>query len=102
MSLTKSKRHQSKKLRESARGQECLIRSPQCNGDPDTTVLCHLGGGGMGTKHSDLHGAFGCSDCHTLVDGLHGDYSPHFVKQIHHDAVIRTQQWWLDNNYLKL
>lgn len=102
MSLIKQKRHVSPKLRASAKGQDCLIRSPVCNGDSSTTVLCHLGGGGMGTKKSDLHAAFGCSSCHSFVDGDYRDYSPHFVKQIHYDAVERTQQWWLDHGYLLL
>ena len=60
------------KITESARGEECLIRTPVCNGDPATTVFCHLPGAGMGRKYivegCDI-GAYGCSDCHDLVDG---------------------------------
>ena len=103
MSLTKPQRHQSKKLRDSARGQDCLIRSPKCNGDPETTVLCHLGGGGMATKQSDYKAAFGCSSCHDLVDGRTGhEYSPHFVTQIHQEGALRTLDYWYDNGILKL
>lgn len=58
------------KLRQSARGKDCEIRIPRiCNGNPETVVLCHLPGGGMGTKSEDIHGAYGCSDCHDFVDG---------------------------------
>lgn len=62
-------------LRNFARGMPCQIRMPGvCNGDPDTTVLCHLrmiGISGMGMKANDLLGAWGCSDCHRYVD-THG------------------------------
>ena len=58
------------KLRESAKGQHCMVRLPGvCNGNPETTVLAHLNGGGMGMKQSDLLGAFACSACHDAVDG---------------------------------
>lgn len=102
--LTKEKRHQSKKLRESARGMPCFINIPNvCNQNPETTVLCHLNGGGMGTKKSDVFAAFGCSACHDVIDGRasHG-LSPHYVKEVHKDAVFRTQQYWLDTGVIKL
>jgi len=99
------------KLRESARGQPCMIRIPGvCNGDPATTVLCHLPGGGMGKKQPDLLAAFGCSSCHNVVDGresvnLYNETSleDHLQLKIYFfDGVIRTQQYWLDNGYLEL
>lgn len=62
-------------LRKMARGMPCMIRMPGvCNGDPATTVLCHLrmaGISGMGLKANDLLGAWGCSACHRYVD-THG------------------------------
>jgi hypothetical protein len=62
-------------LRKLARGRPCMIRMPGvCNGNPETTVLCHLrmlGVSGMGMKAFDLLGAWGCSDCHRYVD-THG------------------------------
>lgn len=61
----------SSKLRQSARGRECTFRIPGiCNGDPETTVLCHApsGTGGMGTKGHDFLAAFGCSACHEALD----------------------------------
>jgi len=102
LTLIKQKRHQSKKLRDSARGQECQVRSPVCNGDTSTTVLAHLNGGGMGTKHSDLLAAFACSSCHNLIDGNYQGYSPHFVTQIHCDAIFRTQKIWLDTGLVTM
>lgn len=79
-------------LRRYARGKPCMIREPGvCNGDPTTTVLAHLNGGGMGMKHSDLHGAWACSACHDWVDqrsgGPSGDRKLRLL-----EAIIRTQQ----------
>lgn len=60
-------------LRKIARGQSCQIRLPGvCNGNPETTVLCHYrlsGISGIGKKSPDWMGAWGCSDCHRVVDG---------------------------------
>lgn len=60
----------SKKLRDSARGQECTLRfQPGC--DPDTVVLCHLPGRGRGVgyKGNDTHAVYGCARCHDQLDG---------------------------------
>ena len=59
------------KLRESARGEECTLRiHPYCNGDPATTVLCHLpSGSGWGQKSPDWFAVYGCSNCHDIIDG---------------------------------
>ena len=52
-----------------------MIRMPGvCNGNAETTVLCHLrmvGLTGMGMKANDLLGAWGCSSCHSYCD-THG------------------------------
>lgn len=61
----------SEKLTKSAKGQPCSLRLPMiCNRDDETTVLAHLPviGKGMGTKVSDLFGAFACSSCHDAID----------------------------------
>lgn len=59
------------KLRDSARGEECTLSIyPYCNGNPDTTVLCHVpSGSGMGQKSPDWFGVYGCSSCHDVIDG---------------------------------
>ena len=61
----------SQKARDAARGQDCTLRIPfHCNGNPETTVLCHSNRGadgkGMGIKASDDRAAFGCSSCHDV------------------------------------
>ena len=60
------------KYTRSARGQPCQIRIPGvCVPAPEneTTVPCHLNGGGMAAKHSSIHLAYGCNHCHDVVDG---------------------------------
>lgn len=62
------------RIRQSARNEDCTIRLPQiCNFNPETTVLCHpnthRAGKGKGLKAADELGAYGCSDCHAVLDG---------------------------------
>ena len=81
------------KITKSARGQECQIRIyPGCNGNPETVVFCHLGGAGMARKTNDIHGAYGCSSCHDIVDGrVTTEYSDDEISNWFYDGVIRTQ-----------
>ena len=66
----KQSRPASTKIRQSARGEECTLRFPGiCNYRTDTTVLCHENGAGMGMKGADEAGAYGCCDCHRVLDG---------------------------------
>ncbi|MGZ4968017.1 MAG: nuclease domain-containing protein [Methylobacter sp.] len=93
------------RLRDSARGQQCLIRIPGvCNWNPETTCLCHFNGGGMGIKMDDMEGAFGCSDCHAAVDGKptvkHG-FSLIEIKLMFLEAGIRTRDYWRKNGFIK-
>ena len=92
------------KIRESARGESCQIRSPLCNGDPETTVLCHLPAMKMGGKAPDYQAAYGCSGCHDLVDGR--DYQGEAfqaaqVKMWHLQAVFRTQEILVEKGLLQ-
>ena len=88
--------------RKEARGRECQIRIPDtCNGNPETTVLCHLPGGGMGHKQNDLFGAWGCSSCHDAVDGRTIVKQPATLLSLwHHEAVIRTQEILIEEGKL--
>ena len=97
------------KLRKSARGRECQIRIPGvCNGNPETVVLCHLPGGGMGRKHADFLAAFGCSACHDAVDGRRKvvlglrPWTPEERMVCFYEGVIRTQQIWLDEGLIEI
>jgi hypothetical protein len=80
-------------LREYARGQECMIRSPVCNHDPETTVLAHyrmVGISGMGLKSPDLLGSWACSRCHAYCDEKTTAGRPERDRLLLH-GVIRTQ-----------
>lgn len=104
MNLQKSLRYESKKIRDSARGRECQIRVPGiCRHNPETTVLCHVNGGGMGTKHSDLLATHGCNDCHDAVDGrIKTQYSKQELDLMLLQGVMRTQQILLDEGLVKI
>jgi len=51
------------------------MQSENCNGNPETTVFCHLNeqfaGKGMSQKADDCAGFYGCSSCHQLYDTGH-------------------------------
>lgn len=71
-----------------------MIRIPGiCNGNPETTVLCHVrmaGITGTSTKAPDEIGAWGCSSCHDEVDRRSQKIS--FSEAFHYllEGVIRT------------
>ena len=81
-------------LRKIAEGQRCMIRSPVCNFNTETTVLAHVRMGiGMGQKPPDLCGAWACSDCHDLVDGRNSFKQAWLADEVrlwHLEGVIRT------------
>jgi hypothetical protein len=89
------------KIRQAARGRECQIRLVGiCNFNPETTVGCHFrmaGLCGMGLKPSDLHIAFGCSDCHRYVD-THKDAETQLAFA---HGVLRTQYMLLNEGVIK-
>ena len=95
-----------KDLTKLAKGEECQIRCPtECNGDPTTTVACHvrlIGISGAGYKSPDLFIAFGCSNCHAVVDGQHGSsYSYEQRRLMLVEGMIRTQQLLIDKGVLR-
>lgn len=59
-----------------ARGKPCLLLSPICQGDTDTTVACHgagvANGKGMGYKVSDFLSCWGCHACNHYTDAYGG------------------------------
>jgi hypothetical protein len=91
------------KIRESAEGRECQVRIPGvCNGNPSSSSLAHLNGGGMGQKVSDFQGAYCCDDCHAVHDGrVQSLGTPYVLKCFHLEAVIRTQQILFNEGLIK-
>jgi hypothetical protein len=74
-----------------------MIRLPNCNHDPETTVLTHYrlaGYSGMGQKPDDFaFGAWACSACHDAVDGrteLEG-HDRAVIRLAHAEGCLRTQ-----------
>ena len=94
----------SDKYTKSARGQECQVRIPGvCNRDPETVVLAHRNGAGIGRKHMSIHGAYCCSACHDAVDGrAKTNYPPAAIKSMHDEAVFRTQELMVRQGVLVL
>ena len=94
------------KLTESAEGQECYLRIfPDCNGNPETTVLCHFNSPAKGwsQKSPDFFGAFGCSKCHDILDGRakpSHPISPEEMEKIKLRALYFTWTFWLQEGYL--
>ena len=60
-------------IRDSARGEDCLIRLPGCPADPAMTIWSHnrhqRAGKGFSIKAIDLNGAYCCTHCDAIYDG---------------------------------
>lgn len=69
----KSKGPRMTPIRKAARGQDCTMRFPVCNGDRDTVVWAHSNnyrdGKCAGKKARDKEGCFACHKCHSFYDG---------------------------------
>ena len=61
----------SKKIKASARGEDCTLRLVGiCNYNDETTVLAHIGRNrGMALKCDDTFAVYSCSACHSAIDG---------------------------------
>lgn len=86
MLLPKQPRIESKRLRDAAKGESCVLCA---NGPDETTVLAHLpiaGEFGVGMKTDDLIGAHVCATHHAYLDGPEGrqDWRTRFL------ALVRT------------
>lgn len=93
----------STKLRQSAKGEACTFQIVDvCNGDPETTVLCHAPSevSGMGSKGHDYHAAFGCSACHEALDRHHISKSERLYYWLR--GVMRTQNIWVERGLIVL
>jgi len=99
--ILKPKRLRSKKILDSARGEPCQIRIPGvCNRNLETTVACHLNGSGIGTKHSDIFVAYGCSACHDEIDRRTRRIPIKDARCFLIEGVIETQQILIDKELI--
>lgn len=71
--IVKASAHRDQRIRDSARGEECLVRLPGCYGGTEHTIWSHYrrgaGGKGMGLKAHDICGAYACTHCDAVYDG---------------------------------
>ena len=69
--MQKHKSIRIKKIRDSARGQDCTVNTQFCSHNNETTVLAHYGEPGekgVGIKADDTSGFYSCYDCHIAID----------------------------------
>jgi len=94
-------------IRMSAKGEECTFQIPGvCNGNPETTVLCHLPdeSHGMGHKADDISAAYGCMSCHDAIDrrisnaGWDSDNSEWYMRR----AQTRTLRRLIEKGIVKV
>jgi len=91
----------SKKLRDSARGRDCTVRSKHCNFNTETTILAHLpcGSTGMGMKSPDNMAVFACCNCHDAIDGrVKSDITELQLLR----ALCETQMYWIEQGLLQI
>jgi Protein of unknown function (DUF1364) len=75
--LPKNVTYRNQKIRDSARGKECLMALVGiCAHNPEKTIWSHhkgsIAGKGRGLKADDLCGAYACTDCDAVYDGQRG------------------------------
>ena len=83
--------------------------APRCMscGTPNdgTVVACHSNslrhGKGTGIKAHDLI-AFGCQECHDLLDGRLGNLTRLEKDVMFQDAFFFTTLWWLQSGHLQV
>jgi len=93
-----------KKIRDSARGQDCTVNGPTCNHNPETVVFAHYGEPGekgMGLKPDDTSGAYACSDCHDWLDGRVYNIRTQDHQWYWFRAMRRTWKLLIENGVLK-
>jgi len=89
----------SKKIRNSAKNEDCTLRLDGCNFNPETTVLAHIGSNrGMGYKCGDNMTVYACSHCHTKIDGAERKELANDVLR----ALEETQQILINKGLLTL
>ncbi len=92
------------KIRKSAKDEQCQVRIVGvCNGNPETTVFAHKGGGGMGMKSNEIHGVYSCSACHDEYDGRTRKIKDRLAVEIDfYDGMVRTQLILIKKGLIKV
>lgn len=90
-------------IRKSAKGQACQVQSFVCNGNPETVVLAHRNGAGIGRKVDDRDGCYACSDCHSLLDGGYVQFGMTREErdELHDKAITLTQRILIEQGLIE-
>jgi hypothetical protein len=90
-----------KKIRDSARGQDCTVNSPHCNYLPETVRLIHYrshdDGSGTALKPDDTSAAYACSGCDEwLGEGNRGSKVEITATPGHRNSILEyyERQWY--------
>lgn len=78
---------------------------PYCNGDTETTVLCHINSEdkGMGIKSKDFFAVFGCSNCHDIIDSRKYTNIPDpEINECILRGLNRTWKRWIEKGIIKI
>lgn len=108
MNMNKKPRIKSKALRESARGEDCLLRIPGvCSWQPDETILAHnpytMGNNGIGIKTDDLFSIYACSKCHDCIDRLeYVEIDPDQLELMARRAMQATQLKFIEKGLISV
>jgi hypothetical protein len=94
----------SKKITDSAKGQDCSVRLPGiCNGNNETVVFAHIGKRrGMAIKCADYFGVYACSACHDEIDRRTRHMDPQDLKADLLAALEETQERLFDAELLMI
>lgn len=104
--IPKTKAIVSKKIRDSARDEDCTFQiAGVCSHDTATVVLCHLPdeSHGMARKSDDISAAYGCDACHAVIDGrAPHDFEPGERDWYQRRAMVRTWRRLIDKGIVKV
>jgi len=91
---SKTPRLKSKKITDSAKGEDCQLNiAGVCNHSSETVVFAHFPyDSGMGTKPSDFSGAYACSACHDAIDGRNMPELQRLIDQGEYEWYLRRAQ----------
>ena len=102
VAIPKQPRYVDRHLLDMARGQPCLLQSPLCNHNCETTVACHgsgvANGKGMGYKVGDHLTVWGCSDCNHYTDAYGGATAAE-KQAVFEAGLLRQMKIWTDLVY---
>ncbi len=94
----------SKKIRQSAEGEDCTMQSPQCNHNPEQVCLRHINGLASGKgwrrKGNDPFAFYGCQPCEDWY--ALGDADRAIKDSYALNALLRTQTILFAKGLLKV